>query len=85
MREISESVIVDAPISAVYDQWTQFESFPEFMGGVERVEQLEDTRVRWTATLGGVRRAFKQFIEDVQEPTGAWRGEIRHGELQRGG
>lgn len=31
MSTITESVDVNAPLSAVYNQWTQFEEFPEFM------------------------------------------------------
>ena len=36
MASVQESVDVDVPVSVAYDQWTQFESFPHFMGGVER-------------------------------------------------
>ena len=36
MTSVTQSVNVDAPISAVYNQWTQFESFPQFMSGVSR-------------------------------------------------
>ncbi|HEY6739041.1 MAG TPA: SRPBCC family protein [Actinopolymorphaceae bacterium] len=38
MSSITESVDVAVPIRTAYDQWTQFESFPEFMEGVESVE-----------------------------------------------
>jgi uncharacterized membrane protein len=31
-EEVEESVTVGAPLREVYDQWTQFESFPSFMG-----------------------------------------------------
>ena len=34
MASVQESVDVDVPIRVAYDQWTQFESFPQFMGGV---------------------------------------------------
>jgi hypothetical protein len=30
----------------------QFESFPQFMDGVERVEQKDDTRLHWVAEIG---------------------------------
>jgi uncharacterized membrane protein len=52
-RTITETIEVAAPISAVYNQWTQFEDFPLFMEGVEHVQQLDDTRLRWSATVGG--------------------------------
>ncbi|HEY9395515.1 MAG TPA: SRPBCC family protein, partial [Nocardioides sp.] len=35
MSTIEKSVQVAVPVSTAYDQWTQFESFPQFMEGVE--------------------------------------------------
>jgi uncharacterized membrane protein len=50
-RTIDESIEVNAPVSTVYNQWTQFEDFPLFMEGVDHVEQLDDTRLRWVSTI----------------------------------
>lgn len=36
MPTIEQSIEVELPISAVYDQWIQFESFPQLMGGGSR-------------------------------------------------
>ena len=52
-RTIDASIEVNAPVSAVYNQWTQFEDFPLFMEGVDHVQQLDDTRLHWVATVGG--------------------------------
>jgi uncharacterized membrane protein len=38
MKTIEESIEIEVPVSTAYNQWTQFESFPQFMDGVERVE-----------------------------------------------
>ena len=35
MSQIIEVVDVDVPVHTAYDQWTQFETFPLFMEGVE--------------------------------------------------
>jgi uncharacterized membrane protein len=48
-----ESIEVGVPVTAVYNQWTQFEEFPLFMEGVDHVEQRDDTRLHWVATIGG--------------------------------
>src|SRR4051812_47066760 len=40
---VEKTIEVDVPVRAVYNQWTQFEEFPEFMGGVEQVQQLSPT------------------------------------------
>jgi uncharacterized membrane protein len=50
---ITESIEVGVPVSTAYNQWTQFEDFPLFMEGVDDVRQLDDTRLRWVATIAG--------------------------------
>ena len=50
---IDESLEVEVPVSTAYNQWTQFEEFPLFMEGVDHVEQRDDTRLHWVATVGG--------------------------------
>jgi uncharacterized membrane protein len=52
-RTISESIEVGVPVSTAYNQWTQFEDFPLFMEGVDHVQQLDDTRLHWAATIAG--------------------------------
>ena len=52
-RTIDESIEVNVPVSTVYNQWTQFEDFPLFMEGVDHVQQLDDTRLHWAATVAG--------------------------------
>jgi uncharacterized membrane protein len=73
MSIIEKSIDVDAPVRTVYNQWTQFEDFPRFMEGVERVEQLGDTRLHWVAEIGGQRREWDaQIIEQVPDQRIAW-------------
>jgi uncharacterized membrane protein len=52
-RTIDESIEVNVPVSVAYNQWTQFEDFPLFMEGVDHVQQLDDTRLHWVATIVG--------------------------------
>jgi len=52
-RTIEESIEVGVPVSTAYNQWTQFEDFPLFMEGVDHVQQLDDTRLHWAATIAG--------------------------------
>jgi uncharacterized membrane protein len=61
---IEESVEVEAPVRAVYDQWTQFEEFPRFMEGIEEVRQLDDAHLRWVASIGGARREWEAEISE---------------------
>ncbi len=82
MASVQESVDVDVPIRVVYDQWTQFESFPEFMGGVERITQLDDTHTHWVTNIDGVKREFDaEITEQHVEERIAWAstsGEAKH-------
>ena len=71
--KVEKTVVVDVPLSTVYNQWTQFEEFPQFMGGVEKVTQLADDRLEWVAELGGVRRQWvAKVLEQVPDHKVAW-------------
>ncbi|MEV4803710.1 SRPBCC family protein [Nonomuraea sp. NPDC049421] len=74
MSTIEHSEDVRVPVRVAYDQWTQFESFPEFMEGVESVKQLSDTRTAWVADIAGVRREFEaEITEQHPDERVAWR------------
>jgi uncharacterized membrane protein len=63
---IEKTVEVNVPVRTAYNQWTQFESFPEFMDGVEEVRQITDKRVHWRTNVAGVTREFDAEITDQQ-------------------
>jgi uncharacterized membrane protein len=67
MGTVENSIVVDKPVRMVYDQWTQFEEFPRFMGGVEEVVQRDDSHLHWKASIAGVSREWDAEIVD-QEP-----------------
>ena len=67
MSNIEQSIDVEVPVRTAYDQWTQFEEFPRFMEGVEKITQLTDTRTHWVTEIAGVRREFDAEITE-QEP-----------------
>jgi uncharacterized membrane protein len=64
MASVEESVEVQAPVRMVYNQWTQFELFPQFMEGVESVQQMGDDRLHWVAEIGGARREWNAKITE---------------------
>jgi uncharacterized membrane protein len=66
MSTIEKSVEVAVPVRRAYNQWTQFESFPQFMDGVEEVRQTTDTRTRRRTKIAGVAREFDAEIVDQQ-------------------
>ncbi|WP_227979241.1 SRPBCC family protein [Nocardia spumae] len=77
MTTVTESVDVHVPVTTAYNQWTQFESFPEFMQGVSRVEQLDDTHTHWTVEVAGATREFDARItEQHPDERVSWTSEI---------
>jgi uncharacterized membrane protein len=74
MASVTESVDVDVDVSTAYNQWTQFESFPQFMSGVDAIEQVDDTRTRWTTSVAGVTREFDaEITEQHPDERVAWK------------
>ena len=74
MARIERTIDVNVPTRVAYDQWTQFEEFPRFMEGVDRVVQEGDKQLHWTATIAGQRRDWTAEIVDQTPNTRiAWR------------
>ena len=74
MSTIEKSVQVGVPVHTAYDQWTQFESFPQFMEGVESVQQLDDKHLHWKAEIGGVTREWDaEIVHQVPDERITWR------------
>jgi uncharacterized membrane protein len=73
MTTIEKSVDVRVPVRTAYNQWTQFESFPYFMEGVDRVIQLDDRRLHWETTVAGAHREFDtEITEQHPDERVAW-------------
>lgn len=74
MSRIIEDIEVDVPVSVTYNQWTQFESFSKFMEGVDRVAQLNDTTLEWTATIAGKTKHWRaEIVEQRPDELISWR------------
>ena len=64
MSTIEESIDINVPVRTAYDQWTQFEEFPAFMEGVDKVTQIDDTHLHWVAEIAGVKREWDSVITE---------------------
>lgn len=74
MTTVEESIDVAVPVTTAYNQWTQFESFPHFMGGVESITQLSDRTSHWVTKIGGVEREFDtEITEQHPDERVAWK------------
>jgi uncharacterized membrane protein len=74
MSTIEQSIEVQVPLQTAYNQWTQFEEFPQFMDGVEEVRQLDDTHLHWVVDLGGQRHEWDaEITEQKPDERVAWK------------
>lgn len=74
MAEIEKSLVVDVPVGTAYNQWTQFESFPNFMEGVKEVRQLDDKTLHWVAEVAGREQEWDAVItQQVPDQVIGWR------------
>jgi uncharacterized membrane protein len=74
MGAITHSIEVNAPLQAVYHQWTRFEEFPRFMEGVDEVRQDGPNRLFWKAKIGGKQKEWEaEITEQVPNTRIAWR------------
>jgi len=71
--KVEKSILVNVPVSTAYNQWTQFEDFPQFMGGITSVTHLSDDRLEWVAQIGGVKRQWEaKILQQIPDQKIAW-------------
>ena len=74
MATIEESIEVNVPVRTAYNQWTQFEEFPEFMDGVKDVRHLDDTHLHWVVEHNGQEHDFDaEITEQKPDERVAWK------------
>ncbi|WP_042366368.1 SRPBCC family protein [Streptacidiphilus neutrinimicus] len=74
MSKVQESIDVDVPITTAYNQWTQFEDFPNFMDGVEEITQIDDRHNHWRTKVAGATREFDtEIVDQVPDDHVTWR------------
>jgi Polyketide cyclase / dehydrase and lipid transport len=61
---IQQSMDVPVDIQTVYNEWTQFESWPEFMHRLESVSQEDETHVNFKTKIWGKSKEFTAEIEE---------------------
>ncbi|MCC9305769.1 SRPBCC family protein [Kitasatospora sp. RB6PN24] len=74
MSMVTESIDVGVPLHTAYNQWTQFEEFPQFMEGVEEVRQIDDRHNHWKTNIAGVKREFNtEIVDQLPDERVSWR------------
>ncbi len=64
---VQQAIDVAAPLETAYNQFTQFEDWPEFMHRVSRVTQEDDCTVSFATKIWGKTKEFEAKIE-TQRP-----------------
>jgi uncharacterized membrane protein len=73
MSVIEKSIDVRVPVRTAYNQWTQFEEFPQFMEGIVAVDQKDDTHLSFRARIGGKEKTWEARItEQIPDKRVAW-------------
>ena len=76
MASVIEAVEVEVPVRTAYNQWTQFEEFPQFMEGVKEVRQLDETHLHWTVEVAGRTKEWDaEVTEQRPDERVAWKSD----------
>jgi len=71
---IVETIEVNVPVRTAYNQWTQFEDFPQFMASVHEIKQLDDKHLHWKANVAGEEKEWDaEITEQIPDQRIAWR------------
>jgi uncharacterized membrane protein len=74
VTNIVEEIDVPVPRHVAYDQWTQFEDFPQFMKKVEHVGQESDEKLTWQTKIFLSKRTWDaEIIEQVPDERIVWK------------
>lgn len=71
---LEESIELAVPARVAYNQWTQFTTFPELLPALQKVEQIDDGHLRWSARIGGRTHEWvAEICEQIPDKRIAWR------------
>ena len=86
MSSTEKSVVVEAPIGQVYEEWTHFDRFPSFMDNIESVAYTGPKATHWKAKVGGITKEWDaETTQMVPDQLIAWRstdGSENSGEIR---
>nr|WP_238342058.1 SRPBCC family protein [Actinopolymorpha rutila] len=70
---IIEDIEIGAPVSVVYDQWSQFQEFGSFMKGVEGVDAKDEVESNWRGKVWWSKRSWSARVtEQIPDRKIAW-------------
>ena len=74
MAFVDNTIEVDADIRDVYETWTAFEDFPEFMEVVERIDLVLDDSMHWVVVVEeDIVEWDADVVEHIPDQAVSWR------------
>ena len=74
MEFVDSTIEVEADIRKVYDVWTAYEEFPEFMEVVERIDLVPEDSLHWVAVVeDDVIEWDSDIVEHVADQSVSWK------------
>jgi uncharacterized membrane protein len=71
---VQQDIDIGVPLSTVYNEWTQFEKWPEFMHRLTSASQEDETHVAFKAKIWGKTKEFKaEIVEQRPDERIEWR------------
>jgi uncharacterized membrane protein len=68
------SIIVNAPVAQVYEQWLHFEDLPKFIKSLGKVQRIDDKHFSFnTVRDGKEQRGVIEVVRQIPERRIAWR------------
>jgi uncharacterized membrane protein len=69
-----KSIVVNAPVAEVYEQWLRFEDIPKFIRSLGSVQRIDDTHISFSTTVEGKEQhGIIEVIQQIPERRIAWR------------
>jgi len=69
-----KSIVVNAPVAQVYEQWLRFEDLPKFIKSLGNVQRIDDTHFSFrTVRDGKEEQGVFEVIRQIPERKIAWR------------
>jgi uncharacterized membrane protein len=80
MPTVKQSIDVNVDVGTAYDQWTRFDSFPQWMEGVASIALIDDSRLHWVAKVrsefatveGQTREWDARITEQIRDRRVSW-------------
>lgn len=83
VTNIVEEIDIGAPVDVVYNQWTQFQDWSNFMKKVENVDQQKDEKLNFKAQVFWSHRSWEATILDqVPNERIVWRSKGEKGRVE---